>query len=239
VDNLKRLLLDVNVECADAAFGGFCSALAVLSMEQRRTGSVVIDLGGGTTDFVIYKSGLVRLAGSIAVGGDHLTADLSSGLSLNRRQAEALKKEHGSAMINRMEGDQNISLPREDAFPGKLIRASAVQAVIKARMEETFELIAEQIEEAGLSGMLGGGVVLTGGGASLTGVSDLARKVFNAPAQIGSLQNCIGIPSKKEGARFASVIGCIRYASLQQAEHETEPKTIRQWISKFLGRSND
>ncbi|MFA7257482.1 MAG: cell division protein FtsA, partial [Kiritimatiellales bacterium] len=98
VENLKKLMESVPVVCADAAFGGFCSALAVLTPEQKRAGVVVIDLGGGTTVYIVFNAGLVKLAGSIAVGGDHITADICSGLNLNRRQAEALKKESGSAL---------------------------------------------------------------------------------------------------------------------------------------------
>ena len=122
VENLKKLTENVPVVCADAAFGGFCSALAVLTPEQKRAGVVVIDLGGGTTDFIVYNAGLVKLAGSIAVGGDHITADICSGLNLNRRQAEALKKESGSALINRL---QRI---KTSQFPPRVVSAGGLYA---------------------------------------------------------------------------------------------------------------
>ncbi len=233
VENLKRLMQNVPVTCEDAAFGGFCSALAVLTPEQKRAGSVVIDLGGGTTDYVVYNSGLVKLAGSIAVGGDHITVDISSGLSINRRQAEALKKESGNAVLNRMVGEQNISIPAEGGFAGRVVRSSALHTIINARMEETFRLIADQIEEQGLSGVLSAGILLTGGGSAMQGAADLARQVFNAPAQVGKVQECIGLSTKREGARFASVLGCIRYAASQIQE---VPKSrMPRWISKIWG----
>lgn len=239
VENLKRLMQNVPVTCADAAFSGFCSALAVLTPEQKLAGSVVIDLGGGTTDFLVYNAGLVRLAGSIAVGGDHITADICSGLSINRRQAEALKKEAGSAVLNRMDREQNISIPAEGGFSGRVVRSSALHIIIHARMEETFRLIADQIEERGLSGVLSAGIMLTGGGSAMEGAADLARQVFNAPAQIGKLQDSIGISTKGEGARFASVLGCVHYAVSQMEELPRKPSVLGGWISKLWGGSHE
>ena len=184
---------------------------------------------------MVYNAGLVKLAGSIAVGGDHITADICSGLNINRRQAEALKKKSGNAVMNRMAGEQNISIPAEGGFSGRVVRSSALHAIINARMEETFRLIAEQIEEQGLSGVLSAGVLLTGGGSAIEGAADLARQVFNAPAQIGKVQEVIGLSTQREGARFSAVLGCVRYAASQLQELPKERTFLHQWFSKFWG----
>ncbi len=235
VENLKKLLLAVPVNCADAAFAGFCSALAVLTPEQKRAGAVVIDLGGGTTDYTVYNAGTVRLAGSIAVGGSHVTEDICSGLNINRRQAEALKKESGNAVLNAMASEQSISVPAEGGFSGRVLRSSTLHTIIHARMEETYRLIADQIEANGLSGVLSAGIVLTGGGSALEGAVDLAQQVFNAPAQIGKVYDCVGISTKKEGARFAAVIGAVRYAGEQLADQPQEASRLSQWFKKLWG----
>ncbi|MFA6173628.1 MAG: cell division protein FtsA [Kiritimatiellales bacterium] len=235
VENLKKMTENVPVVCADAAFGGFCSAQAVLAPEHKRAGVVVIDLGGGTTDYIVYNAGLVKLAGSIAVGGDHVTADICSGLNLNRRQAEALKKESGSALINRLQNDQNISIPAEGGFSGRVVRAATLHTIINARMEEIFKLIAEKIEEDGLSGMLSAGVVLTGGGSAMEGITDLAQQVFNAPCQIGRIHDCVGLSTKQEGARFAAAIGCVRYAAGLIKPEPPARAAWRKMLSKLWG----
>ncbi len=235
IENLKKLIESVPVTCADAAFGGFCSALAVLTPEHKRAGAVVIDLGGGTTDYLAYSAGLVRLAGSIAVGGDHITGDISSGLNLGRRQAEMLKKESGSAIINRLKSDQNISIPPEGSYRGGIVRSSTLHTIIHARMEETLRLIAEQIEQSELAGVLNGGVILTGGGSALEGVADLAQQVFNAPARVGRIYDCVGLSTKQEGARFAAAIGAIRYASAQRKPAAPARGAIRNFFSKLWG----
>ncbi len=239
IENLKKLMLSVPVTCEDAAFGGLCCALAVLTPEQKRAGVVVIDLGGGTTDYVVYNSGLVKFAGSIAVGGDHVTVDICSGFNINRRQAEALKKESGSAVINRMERELDISIPAESGFGGRVVRATALHTIIHARMEETFRLIADQLEENRLAGVLSGGIILTGGGSALSGIADLAQQVFNASAHIGKLQDCTGISTqKKEDARFAAVIGGIRYAAGLRPEAPKIRSAWREWFAK-LWRGSD
>lgn len=235
VENLKKLMESVPVVCADAAFGGFCSALAVLTPEQKRAGAVVIDLGGGTTDFVVYHSGLVRLAGSIAVGGDHITADIASGLNLNRRQAETLKKDSGSALINRLQSDQNISIPAEGGFSGRVVRAATLHTIINARVEEIFKLINDKIEQEGLSGQLNAGVILTGGGSAMEGITDLAQQVFNAPCQIGRIYDCVGLSTKQEGARFAAAIGCINFAASQIKPEAPIQAAWKRWFSKLWG----
>lgn len=235
VGNLRKLLQAVPVTCEDAAFGGFCSALAVLTDEQKRAGVVVIDLGGGTTDFVVYNGGFVKLAGSIAVGGSHVTEDVCAGLNINRRQAETLKKTSGSAVVNTMEGEQSFSVPADGGFSGRVVRSLTLHTIIHARMEETFQLIAEQIEAAGLSGVLSAGVILTGGGSALEGAVDLAQQVFNAPAQIGKVIDCVGISTRKEGARFAAVLGAVRYAAEQTKAEPVETSRVRSWFKKLWG----
>lgn len=239
VENLKKLTENVPVVCADAAFGGFCSALAVLSPEHKRAGVVVIDLGGGTTDYIVFDAGLVKLAGSIAVGGDHVTADIQRGLNLNRRQAEALKKDSGSALINRLQGDQNIAVPAEGVFSGRVVRAATLHTIINARMEEIFRLIAEKIEKEGLAGRLSAGVILTGGGSAMTGITDLAQQGFNAPCQIGRIYDCIGLSTKQEGARFAAAIGCVRYAASQIEPELPIRAAWKVWLSKLWGGGTD
>lgn len=235
VENLKKLTENVPVVCADAAFGGFCSALAVLTPEQKRAGVVVIDLGGGTSDYIVFNAGLVKLAGSIAVGGDHITADICSGLNLNRRQAEALKKESGSALINRLQGEQNISIPAEGGFSGRVVRAATLHTLINARIEEIFKLIAEKIEGEGRAGMLSAGVILTGGGSAMKGIADLAQQVFNAPCQVGRIHDCVGLSTKQEGARFAAAIGCVRYAAGQMKPDTPIRAAWKVWLSKLWG----
>jgi cell division protein FtsA len=118
VDNFRKIVEDTPIQCTDAVFSGLCSAIAVVNDEQKKAGVLVIDIGGGTTDFVLYHDGLVQTAASFAVGGEHVTNDLAVGLKIPSAQAEQVKLRDSSALTNLMERDHNISIPAQQGFPG-------------------------------------------------------------------------------------------------------------------------
>lgn len=233
VDNFKKLVDDAPIVCTDAAFSGLCCALAVVTEEQKRAGVLVIDLGGGTTDYVLYHDGFVQTAGSFSVGGDHVTNDVMIGLQIPTSQAELIKCKEGSALTNLMERDHNISIPAtSQGFTGKMVRAVTLNTIIQARMDETFMLVKKQIERDCPNVPLGAGVLLTGGGSFLSGARDLGQKVFNVPCAHGKPFDVQGLPSAKDGPLYAAHVGCIRYAASLQAP--AERAGLRERIVKFL-----
>ncbi len=239
VDNFKKLVDDVPIACTDAAFSGLCASMAVVSEEQKKAGVLLIDIGGGTTDFVLCYDGFVLTAGSFSVGGDHVTNDISVGLQIPLSQAEYIKKKEGCGLTNLMERDHNISIPAvSQGFGGKMVRAITLNTIINARMDEIFTLVKEQVDRQCPNVPLSAGVVLTGGGAFLTGARDLGQKVFNVPCLLGKPFDVQGLSTAKEGPMYACPIGAIRYAaSLRTVE---ERPSLRHRVLKVLwGGSNE
>lgn len=232
VDNFRKIVEDTPIHCTDAVFGGLCSAIAVVNDEQKKAGVLVVDIGGGTTDFVLYHDGLVQTAASFAVGGEHVTNDIAIGLKIPSSQAEQVKLRDGCALTNLMERDHNISIPAQQGFPGKMVRAVTLNAIINARMEEIFMLLKEYIDRHCPNVPMSAGVMLTGGGAFLNGARDLGQKVFNVPCSHGKPINVQGLPSAKDAPRYATHVGCIRYiASLQVKE---EKPTLGKKLMKLV-----
>jgi len=232
VDNFRKIVEDTPIHCTDAIFGGLCSAIAVVNDEQKNAGALVVDIGGGTTDFVLYHDGLVQTAASFAVGGEHVTNDIAIGLKIPSSQAEQVKLRDGCALTNLMERDHNISIPAQQGFPGKMVRAVTLNTIINARMEEIFMLVKEHIDRHCPNVPMSAGVMLTGGGAFLSGARDLGQKVFNVPCSHGKPIDVHGLPSTKDAPRYAAHIGCIRYiASLQVKE---EKPTLSRKLAKLL-----
>ncbi|MDF7825565.1 cell division protein FtsA [Pontiellaceae bacterium B12227] len=224
VDNFRKIVDDAPIECNDAVFTGLCSALAVVNDEQKKAGVLVVDVGGGTTDFTVYHDGFVQAAGSFAVGGDHITNDISVGLQIPLSQAEMVKKKDGSALTNLMERDHNISIPAaSQGFSGKMVRAVTLNTIINARMEEIFMLVKEQIDLQCPNVPLSAGVLLTGGGSFLNGARDLGQKVFNVPCTHGKPFDVHGLSSAKESPFYACHIGAIRYAASLNKPAEKTP----------------
>ncbi len=221
VDNFRKIVDDAPIECTDAVFSGLCTAIAVVNEEQKKAGALVIDIGGGTTDYVFYQDGFIQAAGSFALGGGHVTNDIAVGLQIPASQAEMVKCRDGSALTNLMERDHNLSIPAVQGFSSKMVRAVTLNTIINARMEEIFTLVKDRIDAQCPNAPLGAGVLLTGGGAFLNGARDLGQKVFNVPCMHGKPFDVQGLPSAKEGPLYASHVGAIRYAaSLRHVEEK-------------------
>jgi cell division protein FtsA len=238
VENFRKMVDDVPVECSDAVFSGLCSGMAVVNEEQKKAGVLVVDIGGGTTDFVLYSDGFILSAGSIAVGGDNVSNDISIGLQVPIGQAEEIKKREGSALTNLMERDHNISLPASQGFSSRMVRAVTLNTIINARMEEIFTLIKDRIDLQCPNVPLSAGVLLTGGGAFLNGTRDLGQKVFNVPCAHGKPYDVQGLPSAKDGPLYAAHIGCIRYAASLRGIEE-KPSFRKKLINWFWGGNHE
>jgi len=239
VDNFRKLVDDAPIPCTDAVFSGLCSALAVVNEEQKKAGVLVVDIGGGTTDFALYHDGFLQAAGSFAVGGDHITNDISVGLQIPVAAAESVKKKDGSALTNLMERDHNISIPSaSQGFGGKMVRAVTLNTIINARMDEIFSLVKEQVDLQCPNVPLSAGVLLTGGGAFLNGARDLGQKVFNVPCIHGKPYDVQGLPSSKAAPLYACHIGAIRYAASLNVVEE-KPSLGKKLLKVFWGGVHD
>ena len=226
--NLVKVAKSAGVDVQDVASSGLCAALAVLSQEDKNQGALVIDLGGGSTNFIAYAGQAIAAAGAFAVGGDHITNDLARGLKITLAQAERLKEEHGSAVIDLHHRGQHVELTAESAGRGRYVRLGDLQTITHLRMEETLMLVRSEMERLDLLPYLGSGVVLTGGGAYLQHVTDLAEKVFSLPCQLGRPKDVSGLAIATEGPEYASAIGLLRYAL------RTGQRGRRGWLKNLL-----
>ena len=226
VENMQKLVSDVPVQCDDAVYSGLGAALAVTNKKMREAGVLVIDLGGGTTDFLLYYEGILRAGGTLRVGGDHITNDIAAGLQISIDQAERIKIKEGNALTNAIERDRTLSIPSDaKGFNSKMVRALTLHTIIQVRLEEIFEWVKDEVEKQSPNILLGSGVLLTGGGSFLNGARDLGQKVFNLPCSYGKPIEVHGLPSKQQSPYYASMLGAIRYIdSLEQ-----QADTTTQW----------
>jgi cell division protein FtsA len=211
IKNAVKILKSTHVDVHDVAFSGLCSGLAVLTPEQKESGVIVIDLGGGTTDYLVYGGQAIACAGSLAVGGDHITNDIAMGLSIPLTQAERLKVEWGRAVCEGITTSQTVSLQAEGGFHGKHIRLIDLNRIIQARVEEILTMVKAEITRYNPLSMAGAGVLLTGGGAHLKGVTGLTSQLFQMPCHVGIPRNISGLAVVTEGPEYAAPLGMIRY----------------------------
>jgi cell division protein FtsA len=211
IDNLKRVVSDLKMDVIDVAFDGVSASLSVLTAAQKRDGVLLIDLGAGTTTAMTFYGQLISDIFCLGVGGDHITHDIATGFNIPVMRAEEVKCNHGSALVNIEEAKGRIELPEEVGFDNRTISAKSLQVIINARMDELFKIIRSRLADRELLYQLGAGVVLTGGGAYLRGVTELAERVFGTSCRIGVPINVDGFENLDKPASFATIAGLIKY----------------------------
>ncbi len=232
--NTVRVVKSVPMDVYDVAFSGLCSALAVLSPEQKKRGALVIDLGAGTTDYLAYAGSVVAEAGSLGVGADHVTNDIAQAFNVPLAQSERLKREHGSAVVDPLSAAKRVSLPPQVGFSGKDVPLKSLNTVINLRVEETLRMVKKRIDPIVLK-QTGAGVVLVGGGAHLRGVQKLSEKVFSLPCSMGKPRNVSGLATATEGLEYATCVGMVQYA-LRSMSRQRQGAGITGWIKGILRR---
>ncbi len=214
--NAIRLVKGMHIDVEDIVFNGLASSLAVLTAEQKELGALVIDLGAGGTEYVVYSRGVVKHTGVLAVGGDHVAQDIALGLKLPQGRAEKLKLEHGDAIYD--ESARGLShTPRNDlGLPERPINIQHLRCIMSLRLQEIFEIVREEIEEAGWLDHLRAGVFICGGGARIPRILELAERIFELPAFPGHARGISGLATALDQPEFATAIGLVKYGAGQQ-----------------------
>ena len=221
------------LEILDVCYAGTSAAAAVLTPQQKQDGALVIDLGGGSTNFTAWVDGRLLYADVIGVGGDHVTEDIRDAFAVTVAQAEQLKLASASAMIGPDDASVRIPLPATTpGFNAASISLRALNTVVNARMSELFTIIRTKIDEAELSHRLNAGVFLTGGGSSMKNVLPLASNVFGRPVLLGKLVPEVeGLDNEKNPASLATIVGTL----LQTVPTEPPRHSILDFFRNLFG----
>ncbi|HOO77549.1 MAG TPA: cell division protein FtsA [bacterium] len=216
LQDLQRCVKGAGVSIRGFALQPLAASLAVLHEEEMRSGVLLIDIGGGTSDYIVFNDNLPGYSGALAVGGDHLSNDISVGLHLLLSQAEAVKVRHASAALPGPEEDKTCPVPsgpgREEAKVSRL----KLHKITSMRMEETLKIIRDQLESEEVLRLAGSGIVLTGGGARLRGIEEAARGVFGIPARLGTPWGLDGLEEIADAPENATAVGLVKYAEIHE-----------------------
>jgi cell division protein FtsA len=216
LQNAIRTVKGLQLEVDEIVFSGLASSLALLTNEQKELGALVVDIGGGTTEYVVYSDGVIKHVGVLAVGGDHVSNDLAYGLKVPLGRAEQLKIEHGSAVMDDACKGQTLSISSGTGLPLKSVNAENLQRIMVLRLEEIFRLIEQDLQQAGLLDYLRAGVFLCGGGARIPHIARLAESVLQMPVTLGKANSISGLKSALDQPEFATAIGLVKFGSFQQ-----------------------
>lgn len=199
----------------------YASGLAALVDDELEMGAACIDMGGGTTTMSLFADGKFVYADSIPVGGNHVTMDLARGLSTRLDHAERLKVMHGSALPASSDDRDVVSVQPIGADDGEVpiqMPRSAMARIIRARIDETLELIRDRLNQSGYGNAVGKRVVLTGGSSQLAGLPEAARRILGRNVRIGRPLGVAGLPEAAKGPAFSSAVGLLIYPQVASFE---------------------
>ncbi len=211
MENIRKSVERAGYQVQDYILQPIASSASVLEESEKDLGVALIDIGGGTTDIAIYHKKAIKHTRVIGVAGNQVTNDIRESLGVMTDEAERLKKEYGYASENAIIKDEDILIKGVGARGNTKIPISLLTQIISLRMKELFTLVDNELRTAGFKSKLKAGIVLTGGGSLLRGVTELAEEVFGLPTRIGVPQELgAGLSNEIESPEFATVAGLIR-----------------------------
>jgi cell division protein FtsA len=211
--NLVRCVEKAEIDIVDIVLSPLASADAVLTPEEREVGVALLDFGGGTVEMALFYDGALRHTFVLPLGGGNITADVAQGLRIPVSDAEILKIASGCAAIQKVRRDELVELPGVGGRQPRPIRRQYLSEIIEPRAEEIFALLRKEILRSGFEEMLGAGVVLTGGGSRLDGLTELGERVFQLPGRRGAPIGVGGMVEVVSTPTFATAVGLALYGA--------------------------
>lgn len=222
IQNSIKLVREMPLEVDDIVFAPIATAQMALDREQRERGALVIDIGGGTTDYALYLGGVITASGCIPVGGDHITNDIHLVTGMPFSKAERMKVTEGDASADPLRSVGKARLNDESGFADVEVSRSVLNEVIRQRLEETLRLVWQRLPKGSVEA-IGAGVFLTGGTSLMRGFSELAFEVFGRDIYRPELPEISGVQASFKDPRYATSIGLIRYAQILETERARPP----------------
>ncbi len=236
------------IQVSDIVLEQLASANAVLTPYEKELGAGILDIGGGTSDFAIYKDGRIRHSKVIPIAGTLFTSDLAIGLGIPTEKAEEIKKMYGSISPEKLAALENNYMEIDLGFEGglKTIQLSDAGKILTYRAEEVMDLLIEELLEFRVKTLMPAGLVLTGGGGLLDGLRELAQERLDMPVRVGSPQSNDRyiLPDALKSPAYSTAYGLMLYAIGQCGEKEFFSankmafgqvfKKMKTWIYDFF-----
>jgi cell division protein FtsA len=236
--NLVTAANKAGILISDTVLEPMASAESCLMQDERELGCCLLDIGGGTTELIVYGGGVVRHTGAVPVGGDHFTNDLAVGLRTPIPEAEKIKRQHGCAAAHLLQEDCAIEIASVGDRPPRTIFSRMLTDIIEPRAQELLALIRDDLQRAGLDGQIPAGFVLAGGGARLQGLAELAEQSFHLPVRIAEPRGLADLPEQVAQPEYATVVGLVMYgARARRTATQRAGNLVSKLKAMFAGTS--
>ena len=232
VQNLVKCIRGVGVDVEDLVFEALASSEACLTEDDKMAGTILADIGGGTTDISIFKDGSIWHTAVVPVAGYQMTRDIAIGLGLPFEVAEEMKKKYGTALPVYEGKADNDSIAQN----GHNISYQGLCDIIRARMEELLRLIVMELPQGEYASLVPGGLVLTGGSSNLAGIDALGREVLKMPVRVGAPLNVYGISDQLTDPAYATAVGLLLWGMKPKTNVKAKQNLFGDGIFNLMSR---
>jgi cell division protein FtsA len=224
--NLVTAANRAGVIVADTILEPLAAAEACLTQDERELGCCLLDIGGGSTDLVVFAGGVARHAAVVPIGGDHFTNDLAVGLRTPVPEAERIKRDHACAWRELLTEDRPIEIGSVGDRPPRTVFTRMLNDIVEPRAQELLSLVRDELQRAGLDALIPAGLVLTGGGSRLIGLPELADRMFSLPVRIGAPRSLPGLPEEFAQPEYSASVGLLLYGAKARRQVAARPATL-------------
>ena len=246
IQNLLKSIEKTGIKVEALVLNSLASADAVLLPSEKELGAVLVDIGGGTTEIAIFREGSLWYSAVIPIGGDHITSDMAVGLRTPIAEAERIKREEGCVLPDLMPSEKYIEIPDVGSQDTRKVSKHIIASIIEPRVSEILGFVHERIRVSGYKEMIPGGIVITGGSASLDGLAQLAMDQLELPVRIGTPRSVGGLSDIVNLPSYATAIGLVLFGSKRMAVSRVESDRrdplrggmatrIKNWFTDILG----
>ncbi len=240
--NIIKCCTRCGLEVQDLVLEPYATAESVLHSDEKELGVALLDIGGGTSDLVVFSEGALVHTIVLPIGGHQLTNDIAVGLRTPMSEAERLKHRHGCALSSLIAEDETIEVPSVGGRPPRVMPRTVLSDILQPRVDEIFSLVRDELERCGLSDMLASGMVVTGGSTILQGLPELAEEILGMPVRRGVPQGVGGLSDVVKTPIYATAVGLVLYGARKQdglqlsqnSERRGVWRRMRSWFAEVF-----
>ncbi|MDD3776925.1 MAG: cell division protein FtsA [Actinomycetota bacterium] len=236
IKNTVNSIKAANIEVEDIILEALASSEAVLTADEKESGAILLDIGGGTTDVAVYKDNKMVFTYCLPVGGDLITNDISIGLNIPFSKAEEIKRKFANVDYNFYESLNRVNMGDIKIDRNKATLNIRLYTIVNSRVKELLRLIKEKIESYGFMYSVPCGVILTGGVSQMKGIANIAHSEFNLPVRIGVSCDVEGPSEVVNDPIYSTGVGLLKYAFQLKTFASAEPYDDRRSNGSFLSR---
>jgi cell division protein FtsA len=234
--NLVTAANRAGIHVDDVVFEALACADAILQPDERELGVCLLDIGAGSTEIIVFYEGAVAHSAAVPIGGDHFTNDIAVGLRTPVQEAEKIKRLFGCAVVTAVPEGNEIEVPAVAERPSRMLSQRLIAEILEPRARELFEMVRDNLRQAGVLEALGAGCVVTGGGARLPALAEIAEQVLRCPIRVGGAGALSRMPTNFAEPEFCAAVGLLLYTHRSRAGRIHQQQRLTERVrALFVG----